>query len=100
YDYETLKQIYENIFQTGIRFGYEIIILSDFVKFPIEDVVCIINGCIYNYGHLFKQIIVTTDRKEMDDKLVKPQIYFLQYYNKIDESIKLELQVKPSEPVS
>ena len=85
-DYHNTKYLLETIFQTAYNAQNDVLILPDFGcvhdKYPIDDIIDLINGCIYKYGHLFKYVIVSifvSSQATMGyfnkfkSKLVKPQ---------------------------
>ena len=93
-DYILMKTTMETIFQTASTHGNDVIILNDcgitMNNFPIDDIIRIINGCIYKYGHLFKYVIVAilaTRQSEIaycnkfNGDLIKPQALFYEGKN-------------------
>ena len=91
-DYTTCSQLLETIFQTAYLGGNDVLILGDFGcitdNYPVDDIIDIMNGCIYKYGHLFKNITVSiyvTSQATMgyyskfSEKIVRPQSYLNEY---------------------
>lgn len=85
-DYILIKQTIETIFQTANAANNDVIILNDCgvisCNYPIDDIIDIINSCIYKYGHLFKFILIAifANRQnaigycnKFDTSLIKPQ---------------------------
>jgi hypothetical protein len=88
-DYIELGNQIETIFQTAIRHNNDTLILNDCGTksnmYPINDMIDIINRCVYKYGHLFKNIVLSVNIATYTDKgyhstfcenLIYPQKYF------------------------
>ena len=61
--YANLIQLIETVFQTAYLGGNDVLILNDcgclLDAYPVDDVIDVINGSIYKYGHLFKHVVVS-----------------------------------------
>jgi hypothetical protein len=91
-DYTSTAQLLETIFQTAHLGGNDVLILNDFGcindNYPVDDVIDLMNGCIYKYGHLFKHVVVSvyvTSQASMgyfskiNAGIVRPQSFFNEY---------------------
>lgn len=91
-DYTTTSQLLEVIFQTAHLGGNDVIILNDIGcitnNYPVNDIVDMINGCIYKYGHLFKHIVVSIHvinqaamgyYAKINARIVRPQAFLNEY---------------------
>lgn len=60
--YMEMKEKIETVFQTANTGGNDVVVLNDFGcttdKYPYDDIIEIINGCVYKYGHMFKYIVI------------------------------------------
>ena len=103
-DYVKVSQIIETIFQTAIIGGNDVLIFNDIGcktnNYPVEDVVDIINGCIYKYGHMFKHVVIglfVRNQAELgynsyfNEHIIHPQKYIQEYINN-ERMLKDELQ--------
>jgi len=91
-DYSISNQCMESIFQTAFKANHDVLILNDFGcisdNYPVDDVIDMINSCIYKYGHLFKYVVVSIHVvnqgtmsyfTRMNTKIIRPQIYLSEY---------------------
>ena len=98
--YETIQLI----FQVAITGNYETLILNDIgiktCKYPINDVILMINNCIHKYGHMIKTICVSLHVTCQSDKGCLAQIeknikypqYYIQEYLRKEQEIRSELE--------
>jgi len=81
-EYDTISKKIETIFQTACLGNNDVLILNDLGcktnKFPVEDLIDLLNYNIYKYGHLFKHIIIGADVKSKSDEI---------FYEKISKNI-------------
>lgn len=102
-DYMTTVQLLETIFQTAHLAGNEVLVLNDFGcisdGYPVNDVIDIINGCIYKYGHLFRHIVIAINvtsqatmgyYSKINDGIVRPQAFLNEFVpqEEIDNDIQ------------
>jgi hypothetical protein len=91
-DYIATSQLLEVIFQTAHLGGNDVLILNDVGcitnGYPVDDIIDMINGCIYKYGHLFKHVVVSVHvfnqsamgyYSKMEARLVRPQNFLNEY---------------------
>ena len=91
-DYTSTSQLLETIFQTAHLGGNDVLILNDYGcisdNYPVADVIEIINGFIYKYGHLFKHVVISiyvatqADMgyySKISDNIVRPQSFLNEY---------------------
>lgn len=90
--YNFMNNVIETIFQTAAIAKADTIILNDLGcktdGYPVEYIANIINGCIYKYGHLFKNVVIALNVQSSVDMgydskfkelLVRPQKYIIEY---------------------
>jgi hypothetical protein len=93
--YINTSQLYEAVFQAAISSGADTIILNDMGAktngYQMNDVVRMINNCIFKYGHMFKNIVVALNCRSHADmgydakfkkELIFPQRFIGEYIQK------------------